>query len=85
MDQRKLLPLTDAAVELQVSSRWLREEAEAGRIPCLRAGKRLLFHVRRVEVILEKRALQPTRRRKSLTERASAPAPQAAPAAEVRP
>jgi hypothetical protein len=37
---------------------WLRAEAEAGRIPCLRAGRRLLFDVQAVEAALIRRAAE---------------------------
>ena len=35
---------------------WLRAEAEAGRIPCLKAGRRLLFDPEAVEAVLLQRA-----------------------------
>jgi hypothetical protein len=54
----QLVPLSTAARWLQVPSKWLREEAEAGRVPCLRAGKVLLCDLAVVEAILLKRAGQ---------------------------
>jgi len=39
-----------------LSAAWLRAEAEAGRIPVLRAGRRLLFDVAAVEAELIRRA-----------------------------
>jgi hypothetical protein len=56
MNQPKLLPLGPVARRLRVPSRWLREEAEAGRVPCLRANRTLLFDPRAVEAALLERA-----------------------------
>lgn len=39
----EILPLNRAARKLGVSARWLKAEAEAGRIPHLRAERRYLF------------------------------------------
>lgn len=40
---RELLPLRRMAARLGVPSSWLREQAEAGNVPGLRAGDRWLF------------------------------------------
>lgn len=40
---RDLLPLRRMAARLGVPSKWLKERAEAGEIPALRAGNRWLF------------------------------------------
>jgi hypothetical protein len=40
---RDLLPLRRMAARLGVPSRWLREQAELGKVPGLRAGDRWLF------------------------------------------
>jgi hypothetical protein len=40
---RDLLPLRRMAARLGVPSRWLREQAESGHVPGLRAGDRWLF------------------------------------------
>lgn len=45
-----------AAVRLGVPAAWLRAEARAGRVPCLRAGKRLLVNVAMVRRALAERA-----------------------------
>jgi hypothetical protein len=45
---------------LGLSRDWLRKEALAGRIPCLQAGKRLLFHRTAVERALHERAATAT-------------------------
>ncbi len=39
-----LLTLPIIARRLRVPAKWLAQEADAGRIPCLRAGRRLLFN-----------------------------------------
>jgi hypothetical protein len=54
-----LLPLGPMARLLGVMPRWLRAEAEAGRIPCLPAGKTILFDADLVERMLAERARQP--------------------------
>ena len=43
LDGGELLPLRRMATRLGVPSRWLREQAETGKIPGLRAGNRWLF------------------------------------------
>ena len=54
-----LLPLGPMARMLGVTTRWLRDEAEAGRIPCLPADKTILFDADLVERLLTERARQP--------------------------
>jgi hypothetical protein len=54
-----LLPLGPMARLLGVTSRWLRGEAEAGRIPHLPAGNTILFDADLVERLLAERARQP--------------------------
>ena len=54
-----LLPLAPMARLLGVTSRWLRAEAEAGRIPHLPAGNTILFDADLVERLLAERASQP--------------------------
>lgn len=51
-----LVSLRPLAERLKVSAAWLREEALAGRVPVLRAGRRLLFNARAVERALLDRA-----------------------------
>ena len=51
-----LLPLGPMARRLRVTAAWLRAEADAGRVPCLRAGKRYLFAPEAVERVLSERA-----------------------------
>ena len=44
------------ARRVRVPVRWLRAEAEAGRVPCLKADKAILFDAAEVERVLLKRA-----------------------------
>jgi hypothetical protein len=54
----RLLPVGPMARRLRVPVGWLRAEAEAGRVPCLRAGRVLLFEPETVEGVLVERARQ---------------------------
>jgi len=54
----QLLPLNIVARRLRVPVRWLRAEAEAARIPCLRACNQFLCDVAAVEAALLQRARQ---------------------------
>jgi excisionase family DNA binding protein len=56
MTTAALQPLSHAARFLNVPSTWLRAEAEAGRIPHLRAGRAFLFDLDLVEQLLIQRA-----------------------------
>lgn len=51
-----LLPLSQMARSLRVTVAWLRSEADQGRVPCLRAGKRYLFAPAAVAQVLAERA-----------------------------
>lgn len=51
-----VLTLSRMARRLRVPQRWLRAEAEAGRVPCIRAGRRFLFAPDAVERVLAERA-----------------------------
>jgi hypothetical protein len=53
---RRLVRLTVAARQLRLPHKWLRAEAAAGRIPCLRAGDQILCDVEAVEAALLERA-----------------------------
>jgi hypothetical protein len=55
----RLIPLNIVARRLRAPVRWLRAEAEAGRIPVLRAGKQFLCDFKAVEAALLKRAQEP--------------------------
>ena len=52
------LPIARVARMLRVPVKWLRAEAEAGRIPHLRAGRAMLCDLETVERILLQRARQ---------------------------
>ena len=52
------LPLRRAAARLGVPAAWLRAETLAGRVPCLRVGRRLLFNPAATERALLERANQ---------------------------
>lgn len=49
-------PIRHVAAKLGVPVAWLKAEAEAGRIPCLRAGRQILLHLDTVEQVLLDRA-----------------------------
>lgn len=57
--QPLLLPLRLTARRFRIPVNWLRGEAEAGRIPCLRAGEALLFNTEVVAAVLLERASEP--------------------------
>lgn len=46
------------ARRVMVPLEWLRREAEANRVPHLRAGRQFLFHPQAVERVLAERASQ---------------------------
>ncbi len=52
----ELLSLHRAARRIGVTSRWLKAEADAERIPCLRADGRYLFDIDAVTRALSRRA-----------------------------
>jgi len=52
----ELVSLGVLSRELRVTQSWLRAEAEAGRVPCLRAKGRFLFSRAAVETALLERA-----------------------------
>lgn len=53
---RMYLSSATAAQRLGVPSAWLRREADAGRVPCLRVGRRLMFNLDAVRETLERRS-----------------------------
>ncbi len=59
--RRTFTTLHDIARRLGVPAEWLRTEATAGRVPHIRAGRRLLFHAEDVERVLRERAGQEER------------------------
>lgn len=56
--KEQLLPLNLTARYFRVPLRWLREEAQAGRIPHVRAEKAFLFNIDVVERVLLERAAE---------------------------
>ncbi len=54
-----LVSLNRLAAELRLPWSWLKQEAQAGRLPCLRVGRRLFFNVAAVEQALADRAANP--------------------------
>lgn len=55
-DDDTLLTLRQLARQLGVPMRWLRREAEAGRLPHVKAGRQRLFNAPSVLRILAERA-----------------------------
>ena len=58
MESRELVTLHGLAKQLRLPAVWLKAEVEAGRIPVLRAGRRLLFNSEAVERVLLDRAAE---------------------------
>lgn len=54
----RLLPVSTLARLLGVPRQWLVDEADAGHLPCVRAGRRMLMDRETVEAILLQRASQ---------------------------
>ena len=55
-DPRKYVPLEVLASVLGLPRNWLRSEADTGRLPCLRIGRRRMFNIEAVEGALADRA-----------------------------
>ncbi len=51
-----LLSLARMARRLGVTQNWLRTQADAGEVPCLKAGRRHLFNPSAVEEVLASEA-----------------------------
>ena len=68
MQPHSILPLNQMARRLRVTAAWLRAEAEAGRVPCLRAGERFLFSPEAVERVVADRASKSTIEQKEFTQ-----------------
>ena len=54
--QPRYIPLGQMAHLLGVPTAWLKREADAGRLPCLRVGRRRLFAPEAVRAELDRRA-----------------------------
>lgn len=53
--QRKLLSLGETAERTGLPVAWLTREADAGRLPCIRVGRRRMFNLEAVLSALEAR------------------------------
>ncbi len=51
-----LLSLSRMARRLAVTQRWLRDQADAGKVPCLKADNRYLFNPAAVQEVLAEQA-----------------------------
>ncbi|MFC1762239.1 hypothetical protein ACFL6U_09175 [Planctomycetota bacterium] len=58
MASKDTISLNRLAYELNLPFGWLKREAEAGRIPSLRIGRRRLFNLDAVTTTLSERAAQ---------------------------
>lgn len=56
MESRSLTNMHGLARRFGLPASWFREEAEAGRLPCLKVGRRLFFNLVAVEQALAERA-----------------------------
>ena len=56
MDQPSFTNLRHTAARLGVPASWLRQEAKAGRVPSLQAGRQLKFNIEEVRKALFDRA-----------------------------
>ena len=52
----ELLSLSRMARRLGIPQQWLREQADAGQIPCLKVGNRYLFNSVAVQEVLASKA-----------------------------
>ena len=52
----RYIRIDQAATRLGVPRAWLKREADAGRLPCLRVGRRRMFALDAVRAELERRA-----------------------------
>jgi hypothetical protein len=55
---QSLSNLAGLSAQLRLPREWLRQEALAGRIPCLRIGRKMLFNCEAVERTLAERAAE---------------------------
>ena len=56
MDSKNLVNLLELSGRLRLPAKWLKIEAEAGRIPNLKAGRKFLFSIEAVKQTLTRRA-----------------------------
>ena len=55
-DAAFLVTMPILCTKLKLPLKWVRREASEGRLPCVRVGHRLLFHVQAVSELLRVRA-----------------------------
>jgi hypothetical protein len=55
-EEQNLVNLPGLSRALRLPAQWLKEEADAGGIPCLRVGRRRLFSLPAVKAVLVERA-----------------------------
>jgi hypothetical protein len=55
-NEHELAGLRGIAAALRIPSDWLRAEADAGRVPCLRIGRKRYFNLSAVRAALAERA-----------------------------
>jgi hypothetical protein len=70
---KTFLTLCQIAYRLGIPEAWLKAEAESGRIPCIRIGRRMLFHPDVVERSLMDRATENCRSAVPALETATSP------------
>lgn len=58
-EDRRIFTANQMAQRLGVTIRWLKQEAEAGRVPAIRAESRFLFNPDAVQEALLHRASEP--------------------------
>lgn len=63
-DSPRLLPIGELADRTGLPVAWLRREADAGRVPCMRVGRRRMFSLTAVQDALAARQAADTRRAK---------------------
>lgn len=56
VQEETFVPIRRAAAVLGVPFAWLQREAEVGRVPAVRAGRRWLVHLEETREVLAKRA-----------------------------
>ncbi len=54
--ESELINLPGLSRKLGLPVSWLKQEAKAGRLPCLKVGRRFLFNLSAVETALSERA-----------------------------
>ncbi len=52
MKQVKLYHIIGLAAELKLPAKWLKEQAQTGKIPCLKVGRKMLFSLEAVKQAL---------------------------------